>query len=142
MRESILAFTGKEKSREAFRAGAYDPVIEFVGTSDTQLNGLIMFVNEIVKNIWDHADGKGGLKMVELENGDISFEIWDDGQEAYDLKLIGKRRSRLVGNGINFGIGLEMIPDFAKCLSVSDFKMDASKGFRYSWVYKPTRRKT
>ncbi len=95
---------------------------------------FIHLIHEIAKNIYDHAKGKGSLIITQKDNS-FEFEIKDNGQESYDFNLC-KNNSRLIGNEINFGIGLFLITEIAKSLKI-DLKIDTSKGFRYSGIYTP-----
>ncbi|MFA6602035.1 MAG: ATP-binding protein [Candidatus Paceibacterota bacterium] len=112
--------------------------LERIRASVTGLTGEIMtldaLINEIAKNIFDHAHGMGSL-VIELKNGAFEFEIKDNGEETHDFESCSNH-SRLAGNGVNFGTGLRIIRDLAQSLGV-DLQIDTSKGFSYSGTYVP-----
>lgn len=93
-------------------------------------NALII---EIAKNIFDHADATGSL-LIERKGDSFEFLIKDGGKVSYNWdECVG--HSRLAGNGVNFGAGLELILDMAETLKI-DLHVDTTKGFSYSGVYK------
>ena len=98
-----------------------------------QENAFCNLVNEITKNIWDHAEGRGEISL-EFEGKKLSFEIKDYGTGAHDLKLIKRCGSRLVGNRVNYGNGLcnGMIAALAKINKVRNFRIDTQCGFKYT----------
>ena len=126
----VLKFDGKEPDRRSFLSQIRKSVMSFTGETMT----LDALVNEIAKNIFDHAQGKGSL-LIRLKNGQFEFVIKDDGQDSYEFEKY-RGKSKLAGNGTNFGIGLDMILDLAKGLNI-ELKIDTTKGFTYSGVYKP-----
>lgn len=94
-----------------------------------------MFAKEIVKNIYDHADGLGEATF-ELKNNCLTFEIKDYGTHAYNLEEL-KAGGTTKDTPYNKGIGLKMmIPDMAEALGVS-LQVDCSHGFIYkgTWDY-------
>lgn len=126
-----VTFTGKDGyTREEFLSEIHLLVAEFIGEN---WNLLGMVVNEIVKNIWDHADAKGTLKIERRNDEEFWLQIEDDSSLEYDFSsLVGK--SRLTGNGINHGYGLSMISDMGKMLC-ADFRIDTKSGFKYSGTF-------
>ncbi len=99
--------------------------------------GLGYLINEIAKNIYDHAEGKGYLEIIP-EGDSFKFLIKDHGEKTFDFEFC-KRNSTKAGNGINFGTGLECIGDYADSLGI-ELHIDTSKGFSYSGIYTPNRR--
>ena len=132
-RTLIMEFNGDERDRTAFLRAIRAQVTKFT----TETMTLDALIHEIAKNIFDHAHGRGSLK-IERVNGTFQFEIRDGGQESYDFETCATR-SQLAGNGINFGVGLQMIRSIARDLSI-DLKVDASRGFHYWGTYKPITR--
>jgi len=93
------------------------------------------FFTEIVKNIWDHADGRGRILIVKytISSGDFFlFSARDEGKESYSF-MDHIHNSRLRGNGVNFGRGLDLIDDFGKDLCVRLY-ISTEKGFHYSGI--------
>jgi len=114
-----------------------EEVIRFLGpTSSFVDNGFLMFLLEIVRNIYDHADGLGYL-FLRQDGGDVFFEVKDSGTECFDLSEVKKRGSTKYGNGTNFGMGLcgGMIEDVAETLGIN-LTIDTSRGFRYTGNYR------
>ena len=132
-RKLEMRFDGTVLDRSQFLSSIRERVIELTGEC-MKLDALI---HEIVKNIFDHAYGKGSLVIEECDAG-FTFVVRDDGQETYDFDAC-KGFSRLVGNGINFGKGLEMIPQIAAELGI-DLIIDTTHGFSYSGFYRPEKR--
>jgi anti-sigma regulatory factor (Ser/Thr protein kinase) len=95
---------------------------------------LDLLIHEMVKNIYDHADGKGGLRIFQ-ENGAYQFEVWDAGQEAH-VFAERQEKSTKSGNGVNYGAGLSIIIDGARALNIQ-LTIQTEKGFSYSGVYTP-----
>jgi anti-sigma regulatory factor (Ser/Thr protein kinase) len=123
-----MKFQGDMPERNEFLRWVRHAVMELT----SEVMTLDALIQEIAKNIFDHAEGKGSLRIV-LKDGSCEFEIKDEGQEAHDLRAC-MGHSRLAGNGINRGVGLEMIADMALAFGI-DLRVDASKGFCYSGIY-------
>ena len=128
-----MRFDGTTTDRKEFLRRIRTAVIELTGERMT----LDALINEIAKNIFDHAHGLGSL-IIKNQNGAFEFEIKDDGESAYDFETCSTC-SRLVGNGVNFGIGLKTICELARDLDI-DLCINTSKGFSYSGVYVPQSR--
>ena len=129
-----IEFTGNHIPRAKFLNGMQMRVIEFVGCRPMTFDA---FLREIAKNIWDHADGKGYLKLVTSDENSFGFEIGDHGQSSYDFEYC-KRNSRLagtLGNTANYGIGLQgIIPIIARTVGI-EWQVDTTRGFHYKGVY-------
>lgn len=125
-----IDFTGNGVDRRDFLVKARDQVMEFTG----QKMLLDRLLNEIAKNIYDHADGRGSLTIIEWEPEIFEFEVHDFGEERYDLDHC-KNHSRLAGNGKNHGAGIGIILQLAKVLKI-DLRISTVRGFRYHGVYK------
>ncbi|MCX6787423.1 MAG: ATP-binding protein [Candidatus Kaiserbacteria bacterium] len=94
---------------------------------------LDVLINEIAKNIFDHANKIGSLSIVRKGNS-FEFSMRDGGQNYYDFdECLNHSTSAM--NGINFGVGLKTIRDFAEFLGI-DLHIDTSKGFSYSGIYR------
>jgi hypothetical protein len=126
-----LHFDGLEKDRGRFLLKVRRGVYEFTD-GDT---GFCILMMEIAKNIFDHAGGKGSLTLMRVGKM-FEFEIKDEGTQSHDYEKC-RGQSSLRGNGINFGVGLDAIPDMAKTLGI-DLKIDCSRGFCYSGTYTPS----
>lgn len=101
---------------------------------DNRNNELVQLTLEIVKNNFDHAQGKGYLVLEETAPRTFRFEIGDYGTEKFDLDHV---RTHSTGKpGKNFNAGTGMIDDMSSAECFSDFKIDTEKGFTYSGVFK------
>lgn len=127
-----LLFDGKVTDRHEFLQQVRDPVIRLTGERMT----LDAVINEIAKNIFDHANGRGSLVIRRLKGGFFEFHIQDGGVEAHDFEYC-RTHSRLAGKTRhNYGIGLEMIEELSGGLGIH-LKIDTSHGFSYSGIYTP-----
>ena len=59
-------FTGTEKPRGDFLKDFVMAAYTFLDFSGS--NGFLMFMNEVVKNIYDHAEGKGFVTLTEKKD--------------------------------------------------------------------------
>ena len=131
-----MTFRGDEPNRTLFLKKIRDAVIGLTGETMT----LDALINEIAKNIWDHAHGIGSLSIVSKEDVSFEFEIKDGGTEAFFFQAC-INNSRLAGRSkVNKGTGLEMILDYAEVLEIR-LKIDTHAGFAYSGVYKSIKKK-
>lgn len=138
-RELHYTFSGYRIPREEFLSHFKREVIDFMGGSvelDQYDLVFLMFLNEIVKNIWDHADGEGRVFLSQKKRG-LFFEIKDQGKKSYDLAALKGGGTSKPNSGVNYGIGLSHIEDWAKAAEVKEFSIDCSCGFRYTGVYAP-----
>ncbi len=99
----------------------------------TPQNGLIMFFNEILKNIHDHSNGDGSL-MLKRSPDFLEFEIEDCSTGNYDLETLSTTGLTTKTNGINRGLGLGMIKDMSEGLNIN-LNIDSSSGFKYKGRY-------
>lgn len=120
-----LRFRGGIRDRQTFLLRIRDAVTKFTG-EQLFLDALI---NEIAKNIFDHARGRGSL-AIRARGDSFKFVIKDDGDGAHDFEHCLKH-SALAGNGINYGKGLRAILDMAESLRI-ELRVETSKGFSYS----------
>ena len=67
------------------------------------------FLMEMIKNVFDHGNGSGGLNLKFFEDGTVVYEVWDYGP-GFDWET-SFCHSRLKGNGTNYGLGLKCILD-------------------------------
>lgn len=125
-----MRFDGTTADRKKFLKRIRAAVMKLTG----EIMTLDALINEIAKNIFDHAHGLGYL-VIKRREGSFEFEIKDEGQEGHDFEHCSTH-SRLAGNGVNFGIGLRTIRDLAQSLGI-DLQINSSKGFSYSGVYIP-----
>lgn len=137
--ELKIEFTGNHVRRNDFLEQIKESFMPFMGL-DT---GFMMFVWEIVKNIYDHADGKGQLTLKKEEGGEnelFHFEIKDFGTQSYDLAKIKETGSTKIDSKVNFGNGLQggMIEGMAEDLSIT-LRIDTSSGFCYAGTYPRTK---
>ncbi|MEI7480487.1 MAG: hypothetical protein WCJ59_02560 [bacterium] len=130
----MMIFTGTDVKRSVFLREIHYRVMEYVDHYGMGINSLLV---EIAKNIYDHANGRGSLTITPQDDETYLFEIWDEGTGGYDFEeIIRSEKSRLKGNGVNCGAGLTQIQDYADTFTTS-FKIDTTKGFRYSGTYDP-----
>ena len=126
-------FCGNHISREKFLDDFREKIeSHFLRQSNI---GLIMFFTEIVKNIYDHADGKGEA-IFSTKHDLIQFSIKDYGTESFDMKKIKEAGSLKTGNGLNYGLGISqgMIEKMAQDLGIS-LRINTSCGFSFFGVY-------
>ncbi len=97
--------------------------------------GLMYPILEMVKNIHDHADGKGTLILHRISPLEIMFDISDEGTESYNYDTYLKGPSRLQGNGINKGVGLRSISSFLATQHFKEVLIETSHGFHYKGTY-------
>jgi anti-sigma regulatory factor (Ser/Thr protein kinase) len=124
-----MTFDGSDTDRQHFLHRIREAVMAYTGERMT----LDALINEIAKNIFDHAEGRGYLRITKQGN-DFHFLIKDEGTESFDFKTCSTQGSRLAGNGVNHGIGLDCITGIAEGLRI-DLIIDTTKGFSYSGVY-------
>ncbi len=127
-----MVFKKENESREEFCSKILEIIRVFLNQN---CNGLLMLFLEIIRNIYDHADGCG--KIIIIKDVDsIRFIIFDFGKKKYNLTEIKNSGSTKGGRSVNFGAGLcgSMIEDIAKTLEIK-LKIDTSKGFRYEGIY-------
>lgn len=127
----ILIFDGTSMKRQEFLNYIRNSVIVF--TRNVLLDVLI---NEISKNIYDHAGKKGELTIIQ-KGGKYFFIIRDYGGDEYTFSdCMGHSTKR--GNGVNCNLGLGMILEYADAFKII-LCIDTSKGFCYSGFYDPSR---
>ena len=88
---------GNDCDRDLFLTTPRNHVVLFTD----EFHGLGEMVREIMKNIYDHANGKGVVTLSK-KSGIVFFHIHDDNTETYSIKECTEGTSRLHGNGINF----------------------------------------
>jgi len=125
-----MRFDGTVTDRREFLKQIRSAVMGLTGEMMT----LDALINEIAKNIFDHAHGLGSL-VIKPVDGSFEFQIKDDGQKDHDFEHCSAH-PRLAGSGVNFGVGLRTIRELAQSLGV-DLQIDPSKGFSYSGIYIP-----
>ncbi len=129
----VIEFDGRIKDRCEFLGQITEPIDRLL-RGRIHIHTMLMFFREILKNVYDHADGMGRMTLEEDAHG-IRFEILDFGTEAYQFDVLMAKPSSKAGNGINYGVGLGLIEGMAASLKIIDFRLDCSRGFTYSGVY-------
>jgi len=128
-----IVFEGNTIDRDTFLSDKFlYPLVAFLETNihSTASRHFAMFAKEIVKNIYDHADGFGEATF-EKKDDFLKFEIKDYGAKSYDLEAL-KTGGTTKDTKYNKGIGLKMmIPAMAESLGI-DLKIDSSHGFTYT----------
>jgi hypothetical protein len=131
-----IVFQGNTIDRDTFLSNNFMyPLVEFLEKSihKTASRHFAMFAKEIVKNIYDHADGLGEATFEKIGDS-LKFEIKDYGTQAYDLDKL-KAGGTTKDTNYNKGIGLKMmIPDMAESLGIG-LKIDCSCGFTYTGTW-------
>ncbi|MFH0846390.1 MAG: hypothetical protein V1851_03275 [Patescibacteria group bacterium] len=89
---------------------------------------LIIILREIIKNIYDHADGKGRIQ-IKKEGSCIQFIINDYGTKKFNLGEIIPTDSK---EEIDYGAGLRIIQAGTDGLNL---KIKTSRGFSYYGRY-------
>lgn len=87
---------------------------------------FILFFGEIVKNIYDHADGVGEMVIIEEENH-FDFKVRDFGRNGPDMNT----------PGINYNLGLSLISIIVDLNQdgekyMQDFNLKKENGYIYS----------
>lgn len=126
-----ILFDGDDIPRDSFLASFRDKILDFLG-QDEGVN-FYMFFKEAIKNIYDHAEGKGECNLEKIDEKTISFEIKDYGTESYDFSFL-KERGTEKKTAYNFGVGLRHVEEMGLKLGL-DFNVDTSKGFKYTGKY-------
>ena len=127
-----MVFKKENESRGEFCSKILGIIRIFLNQND---NGLLVLFLEIIRNIYDHADGQG--KIVLIKNLDsIKFIIFDFGKKKYNLIEIKNSGSTKEISGLNFGAGIcgSMIDDISQTLDIK-LKIGTTKGFRYEGIY-------
>lgn len=128
-----LNFNGRSIPRDEFIRKMRLAVSQFVDEHPN--NPLAMLVTEIAKNIYDHADGIGSLKLFWKRKGACQFEVSDHLATAFDFDQC-MAHSVLAGtNDVNFGLGLGIIKTISSMQNFEDFTIDTSAGFKYQGTY-------
>ena len=127
-----IEFTGRTSDRTAFLCQTRMTVMDFIGERMT----LEALIHEMVKNIYDHADGRGILE-IHREGELFRFQVKDHGVKAHDFEICFYNSSKS-GNGINHGMGLGIIMHLAHDLGM-ELSVDTSQGFHYSGTYRRKR---
>ncbi len=138
MRKNRIIFNGNSIPREKFRENFQNFFEDFLGdlSKHPQHIQFYTLLWEIVKNIYDHADGQGEV-VLSVEACELHFVVRDFGTKSFDLEKIKKIGSTKCGNGVNFGFGIVGggINSLAKGIGIS-LELDTSQGFSYSGDYK------
>lgn len=122
-----------DAKRQAALTRVRDDVFKFTG----RRMALDALCAEILKNIIDHANGRGSLVIV-FTNGAFEFTMRDESTESFNLETC-RKGSRFAGdptNTTNHGAGLGIIDDIAATYHIQ-LVIDTSRGFCYSGVYRP-----
>lgn len=130
-----MRFDGTVQDRQKFLKRIRLVIIDLVGS----VSALDILINEIAKNIFDHAHGLGSL-VIEILDDSYEFEIMDDGVMPYDFEHC-KKNSTAVGNGTNCGFGLGIITTIPRDGEI-DLRIDTSRGFRYSGTFTPIKKRS
>jgi anti-sigma regulatory factor (Ser/Thr protein kinase) len=128
----ILILDGTSMKRQQFLNYIRNSIIIF--TRNAML--IDVLINEISKNIYDHADRKGEIIITQI-GGKYFFIVRDYGCNEYTFSnCIGHSTKK--GNGVNCNMGLGMILEYAESFKII-LCIDTSKGFCYSGFYDPNR---
>ena len=138
MKRKEIVFEGNDISREEFEGNFLNFFDDFLGSLETNPQHIQFYTLlwEMIKNIYDHAEGKGKV-ILSMQNLQVDFLVKDFGTANFDLNKIKVHGSTKLGNGINSGLGLCMglIEDSAKGIDI-DLKINTSRGFCYTGIYK------
>lgn len=129
-----MRFDGTVQNRREFLRRIRVIIIDLVGSTSV----FDALINEIAKNIYDHAHGLGSL-VIEILDGSFNFEVMDDGKISHNYEYC-RNNSTLKGNLTNCGIGLGIIKDLAESEEI-DLRIDTSRGFLYSGTFTPGRKR-
>ena len=132
MKEFFLEFTGIKKQRDDFLEDFHEEFFKNSCIEEMDRNKkmqLFYLLREIIKNIYDHAEGMGSVLLKQIDTGRILFKVCSPGN-SYDFQKLKKEPSSKQGNKINFGRGLflieSMLQDFTE-----NYSVDTSAGFCY-----------
>jgi glucose-6-phosphate-specific signal transduction histidine kinase len=130
-----IIFDKEIKDRKKF-IDVYIQIIKATLLDETEVN-FIRPIMEIVKNIYDHANGEGELILKKINEESLYFEIFDYGNNYYILEKLkhdGISTLASAKNAHNFDFGLSKILEFGQKLC-QNFEVKTSKGFYYSGIY-------
>ena len=137
MEEIKLIFKGDDVPRESFEDIFLDFFEDILGGLKDSSRSIqfYMLLWEMIKNIYDHAEGRGEV-IFSIQDNDIHFVVRDFGTASFDLEQIKKVSSTKFGNRMNYGLGISggLIEGYARGIDV-DLKIDTSHGFCYSGIY-------
>ncbi len=137
MKSIDVVFDGKSEESETLRKETLKKIFKLVGMDDPDFLSFFLMFQAMIKNIFDHAEGKGFLKMEKDENGLISFEVWDTGTQSYDLDKLTDPKAWSKVTSLWRLKGLDAILLYSEYLRIREFKIVTSSGFHYSGIYVP-----
>jgi len=117
-------------SRQDFLKKFKERIIDFVGPENKE---FVLMLTEIVKNIYDHNNGRGYAKLREGTDGKIYFELANIVEsESTKSAVINYKK-----DGVNYGFGVTVggIKTIAQELNIN-LEFDISAGFLYKGAYK------
>ena len=123
-----IIFEGNNIDRVLFLEHFRDKVLRFFGMEDGVR--VYMFSKEMIKNIFDHAGGRGESTFEKSENF-VLFEVKDYGEGKYDFQELKSRGTSKPESGNNFGVGLTSVESMNEMSGV-EIKINTEKGFSYS----------
>ncbi len=116
--ELLIEFNGRSKKQDKFLSDFVHTAAGFLDEEKRiHANEMVTFLQEMVKNIYDHAEGKGKVKLTRIGRG-IHFKVEDFGDKRHD-----------------FGQGLFLIQGMARDLKIIAFEINCSRGFTYTGIY-------
>ncbi len=131
----VYDFEGTSEPRNVFTRKWKDQLRKFLEDRNIEAwNGIIMLLQDMIKNIYDHAQGKGRLEVV-LEGDRLSFLVRDYVLKSYDwaeIKKHGSTKAYLPGNTVNYDQGIRgnLITGPVEDLNCK-LEIDTSAGFTY-----------
>jgi len=140
MRTKTITFEGRGESGDAFCNHFFKEIESFISLTDgPRSQCLLRMLLEIVRNIYDHAEGWGYLKLSELENNCVEFEIGNldksESSPKCTLKHFGKKSWDNHGAGLGCDGKQGMIFTYAESIDLQ-LNMDIQNGYVFRGVFK------
>lgn len=129
-----FTFTGRDIPRSKLLKQFLSSVFPIVGEEHKAFLAMIL---EMVKNIYDHADGWGYAKFHKLPDGEIHFEVNNLKGDNSAKSGRDKTQTEHIKNTKNFGVGIAAIKAIAKSLHILLISHKADK-FEYQGIYRPS----
>lgn len=138
MNHLFLVFDGTNTPRDILLEETRAKLIDFT-KEIPYWNSFLMVISEMIKNIYDHANGEG-YALLEKDINQISFEITDLGKNKFDYeKALASGRSSK-NTKYNFGIGLQTIKEICENLQIKLEITQSDKSLSYKGVWEHNKR--
>jgi hypothetical protein len=130
-----ISFDGKEIDRDSRRSdfvkffkdyleNSFDFPSEFIPT-------IVILCVEMVKNDYDHDDGRGTFEIHKNDNDDFSMTFAGNGTESFDIESLRNRESWIKKNDYNRNVGINSIFEIAESMNLK-IDLDTDPGLKYT----------